>query len=166
MKCTPANSQLSSRVFIEGRSYFPELRPKNIFSMIMILCSMLLLKINSSSKKIMFFNGEFFKKICNRNSTFLLRFIHNMLKIVLFPWTTATMRIHLLSGRILNITTDGKRPYVKAKVNGYGRNFLYDTGASRTCMTMNTFKNAFPNGTPRKLRTNSRYKVLLKVELG
>ena len=78
-----------------------------------------------------------------------------MLKIVLFPWTTATMRIHSLSGRILNITTDGKRPYVKAKVNGYGRNFLYDTGASRTCMTMNTFRNAFPNGTPRKLRTNS-----------
>ena len=65
------------------------------------------------------------------------------------------MRIHSLSGRILNITTDGKRPYVKAKVNGYGRNFLYDTGASRTCMTMNTFRNAFPNGTPRKLRTNS-----------
>ncbi len=65
------------------------------------------------------------------------------------------MKIHSLSGRILNITTDGKRPYVKAKVNGYGRNFLYDTGASRTCMTMNTFRNAFPNGTPRKLRTNS-----------
>ena len=103
----------------------------------------------------MFFNGEFFKKICNRNSKFLLRFLHNMLRIVLLPWTTATMRIHSLSGRILNITTDGKRPYVKAKVNGYGRNFLYDTGASRTCMTMNTFRNAFPNGTPRKLRTNS-----------
>jgi Retroviral aspartyl protease./Reverse transcriptase (RNA-dependent DNA polymerase). len=75
--------------------------------------------------------------------------------IVLFPWTSATRRIHSLSGSILNITSDGKRPYVKAKVNGYGRNFLYDTGASRTCMTMNTFKNAFPNGTPRKLRTNS-----------
>jgi hypothetical protein len=26
---------------------------------------------------------------------------------------------------------------VKAKVNGYERNFLYDTGASGTCMTMN-----------------------------
>ncbi len=44
--------------------------------------------------------------------------------IVLFPWTSATRRIHSLSGRILNITTDGKRPYVKAKVNGYGRKFL------------------------------------------
>jgi len=116
---------------------------------------MLLLKINSSSKKIMFFNGEIFKTICNQDSTFLFRFIHNIMIIVLFPWTSATRRIHSLSGRILNITTDGKRPYVKAKVNGYGRNFLYDTGASRTCMTMNTFRNAFPNGTPRKLRTNS-----------
>jgi len=66
-----------------------------------------------------------------------------------------TYQIHSLSGRILNITTDGKRPYVKAKVNGSGRYSLYDTGASRTCMTMNTFCNAFPNGTPRKLRTNS-----------
>jgi len=102
----------------------------------------------------MFFNGEFFKKICNQNSVFLLQFIHNIMIIVLFPWTCATMQIHLLSGRILNITTDGKRPYVKAKVNSYGRNFLYDTGASRTCMTMNTFCNAFPKGTPRKLRTN------------
>jgi len=48
-----------------------------------------------------------------------------------------------------------QQPYVKAKVNGYGRNLLYDTGASRTCMTMNTFWNVFPNGTPRKSRTNS-----------
>jgi len=129
--------------------------PKTFFSMIMILCSMLLLKINSSSKKIMFFNGEFFKTICNQKSAFLLRFVHNIMIIVLFPWTCATMRIHLLSGTILNITTNGKRPYVKAKANGYGTNFLYDTGASRTCMTLNTFRNAFPNGTPRKLRTNS-----------
>jgi CBS domain-containing protein len=30
-KCTPANLQPCSRVFIEGRSYFPDLRPKNIF---------------------------------------------------------------------------------------------------------------------------------------
>jgi len=49
--------------------------------------------------------------------------------IVLFPWTCATMGIHLLSGRIFNITTDGKGPYVKAKVNSYGRNFINDTGA-------------------------------------
>jgi hypothetical protein len=31
VKCTPANSQPCSRVFIEGRSYFPDLRPKSIF---------------------------------------------------------------------------------------------------------------------------------------
>jgi hypothetical protein len=30
-KCILANSQVSSRVFNEGRSYFPDLRPKNIF---------------------------------------------------------------------------------------------------------------------------------------
>jgi hypothetical protein len=77
--------------------------------MIMILCSVLLLKFNSSSKKIMFYNGEIFKKICNRNSTFLLQFFHNIMIIVLFPWTCE------------------KRPYVKTKENDYGRNFLYDT---------------------------------------
>ncbi len=97
--------------------------PKTFFSMIMMLCSMLLLKINSSSKKIMFFNGEFLNAICNQNSTFLLRFIHNIMIVVLFPWTCATVRIHSLSGRILNITTDGKRPYVKAKVNNYRKKF-------------------------------------------
>jgi hypothetical protein len=31
VKCTQANSQQCSQVFIEGRSYFPELYPKNIF---------------------------------------------------------------------------------------------------------------------------------------
>jgi len=31
VKCTPANSQQCSPVFIEGHSYFPELHPKNIF---------------------------------------------------------------------------------------------------------------------------------------
>jgi len=31
VKCTPANLQHCSRVFSEGRTYFPELRPKNIF---------------------------------------------------------------------------------------------------------------------------------------
>ncbi len=77
--------------------------PKTFFSMIMMLCSMLLLKINSSSKKIMFINGEIFKTVCNQDSTFLFRFIHNIMIIVLFPWTSATRRIHSLSGRILNI---------------------------------------------------------------
>ncbi len=31
MKCTQANLQVSFRVFSKGRSYFPDLRPKNIF---------------------------------------------------------------------------------------------------------------------------------------
>jgi len=56
----------------------------------------------------MFINREFFKKICNKNLAFLLHFIHNFAMLVLFPWTTETDRINSLSGRILNITTDGK----------------------------------------------------------
>jgi hypothetical protein len=51
----------------------------------------------------------------------------------------------------VNKNSDSKRPYVKAKVNGYGRNFLYDTGASRTCIKLDTFKKMFPNGQPRRL---------------
>ncbi len=31
VKCIPANSQQCSRVFSKGRSYFPDLHPKNIF---------------------------------------------------------------------------------------------------------------------------------------
>ena len=51
----------------------------------------------------------------------------------------------------MNTKSETQRPYVKAKVNGYGRNFLYDTGASRTCIKLETFKKMFPNGQPRKL---------------
>jgi len=111
----------------------------------------------------MFINGKFFKAIGNKNSAFLLRFLHNFAMMVLFPLTTATNRIHSLSGRIL-ITMDSKQPYVKAKLNSYRRIFLYDTGASRTCMTMNTFRNAFPNGTPRKLKMNSIIDELYDAE--
>jgi len=103
----------------------------------------------------MFINVEFFHAICNKRATFFKQFVYDMLQLIFLPWTCATYHIHFLSGQILNITTDGKRPYVKANVNGYGINFLYDTGVSRTCMTMNTFRNAFPNRTPQKLRTNS-----------
>ncbi len=59
------------------------------------------------------------------------------------------------------VTEDNHIERIDASVNalawtqGMAFNFLYDTGASRTCMTMNTFRNAFPNGTPRKLRANS-----------
>ena len=63
--------------------------------------------------------------------------------------------INAVSSKIFNVNGDAKRPYVKANINGYGRNFLYDTGAARTCMTLATFKNAFPHGTPRKLQTNA-----------
>jgi len=74
---------------------------------------------SSTENKFIIINGEFFKKIGNRNLAFLLCFIHNFAMLILFPWTAATIRIHYLSGRILNITRDGKRPYVKAKVNNY-----------------------------------------------
>jgi hypothetical protein len=103
----------------------------------------------------MFFNGEFFKHLFNKNASFVPRLFRNMTQLALLPWTYTTYRIHSLSGQILHINNEGKRPYVKAIVNGYGRNFLYDTGASKTCMSMATFRNAFPHGTPRKLKTNA-----------
>jgi hypothetical protein len=59
VKCTPEILQQCFQVFNQGRSYFPELHTKNIFSMIMIL---LLQKINSSLRKIMSFNGEIFQE--------------------------------------------------------------------------------------------------------
>jgi hypothetical protein len=65
--------------------------------------------------------------------------------------------INAFSADIMNLNgdEDAKRPYVKAKVNGYGRSFLYDTGASRTCMRLETFNKLFPKGHPNKLFTNS-----------
>jgi hypothetical protein len=95
----------------------------------------------------MFFNEEFFHAICNKQATFFKQFVYNMQ----YPCLPNTLTLRKNTKQ----TTDGKQPYVKAKVNGYGINFLYDTGASRTCLTMNTFKNVFPNWTPHKLHTNS-----------
>ena len=105
----------------------------------------------------LFFNGEFFLTSPTLRP-FRKNFRKNLRKLNCFfeiPWNCSAFYIASLSGQILNISIDGKRPYVKAKVNSKGRNFLYDTGASRTCMTMATFRNAFPHGTPRKLRTNA-----------
>ena len=129
--------------------------PATFFSMLMTICTFFLLQVHTVSKKIMFFNGEFLSLFSNKRSTFIPRFLRNMTQLILLPWTCTTYHIHSLSGKILHINTEGKRPYVKAKVNNYGRNFLYDTGASKTCMTMATFRNAFPHGTPRKLKTNA-----------
>jgi len=52
--CTQKIWPQSSGVFNEGHSFFPELCPSNIFSMILTLCSMLLLQINLSLKKYVF----------------------------------------------------------------------------------------------------------------
>ena len=103
----------------------------------------------------MFVNGEFFEHLFNKNASFVPRLFRNLTQLALLPWTYTTYKIHSLSGQILQINNEGKRPYVKAIVNGYGRRFLYDTGASKTCMSMATFRNAFPHGTPRKLKTNA-----------
>ena len=89
----------------------------------MNLCAVSIATIKSTKKNLHFFNGDNNK-------------------------TTAPGVEELYN---VNENSDSKRPYVKAKVNGYGRNFLYDTGASRTCMRLDTFKKMFPNGQPRKL---------------
>jgi hypothetical protein len=89
----------------------------------MNLCAVSIATIKSTKKNLHFFNGDNNK-------------------------TTAPGVEELYN---VNENSDSKRPYVKAKVNGYGRNFLYDTGASRTCIKLDTFKKMFPNGHPRKL---------------
>ena len=49
-----------------------------------------------------------------------------------------------------------QRPFIRAKVNGYGRDFefLYDTGASKTCLTWATFNKMYPKHHPRQLKHN------------
>ena len=48
-----------------------------------------------------------------------------------------------------------QRPYVKVTLNHCTNDFLYDTGASRTCMKLSTFNKLFPKGHPRKLATSA-----------
>ncbi len=89
----------------------------------MNLCAVSIATIKSTKKNLHFYNGD------NKKTT--------------APGVEELYNV--------NENSDSKRPYVKAKVNNYGRNFLYDTGASRTCMRLDTFKKMFPNGQPRKL---------------
>ncbi len=97
--------------------------PNVIFSLIMNLCAVSIATIKSTCENVCFINGDN-KKNKNNNNEKLYS---------------------------VNTKSETQRPYVKAKVNGYGRNFLYDTGASRTCIKLETFNKMFPNGQPRKL---------------
>ena len=63
--------------------------------------------------------------------------------------------------KVFNIKGDNtKRPYVRAKINQFGRDFLYDTGASRTCIKLDTFNKMFPHGKPRMIKPDSAMQPL------
>jgi hypothetical protein len=85
-----------------------------------------------------------------------------MLSLIMNLCSVSIATINAFKEDIMNINGDKteeerltQRPYVKVKVNGQIRSFLYDTGASRTCMKISTFNKMFPNGHPRQLRTNA-----------
>jgi hypothetical protein len=67
-KCTQEIWPQSSRVFNEGHSYFPELRPSDIFFNDVDPLFHAFAANKLIFKKIMFLNGEFFRTICNQNS--------------------------------------------------------------------------------------------------
>ena len=85
-----------------------------------------------------------------------------MLSLIMNLCSVSIATINAFKDDIMHVNGDKseeerltQRPYVKVKVNGQMRSFLYDTGASRTCMKVSTFNKMFPNGHPRQLRTNS-----------
>jgi hypothetical protein len=97
---------------VKGASKSLTYAPNVIFSLIMYLCAVSIATIKSTKKNLPFFNGD------NNKAT--------------APGVEELYNV--------NENSDSKRPYIKAKVNGYGRNLLYDTGASRTCIKLDTFK--------------------------
>ncbi len=108
---------------MKGASKSLTYAPNVIFALIMNLCAVSIATIKSTKKNLHFFNGD-----NNKTTAPGVKELYNV-----------------------NENSDSKRPYVKAKVNGYGRNFLYDTGESRTCIKLDTFKKMFLNGHPQKL---------------
>ncbi len=78
-----------------------------IFSLIMNLCAVSIATIKTSYENMHLINGD--------NQT-----------------SSDKEKLYAMN----NEKSETQQPYVKAKVNGYGRNFLYDTGASRTCIKL------------------------------
>ena len=85
-----------------------------------------------------------------------------MLSLIMNLCSVSIATINALKEDVMNVNGDKteekrltQRPYVKVNLNGHTRNFLYDTGASRTCMRLDTFNKLYPSGHPRQLFTNA-----------
>jgi len=74
------------------------------------------------------------------------------------PWLQAILSIcaasvatlKLIPERIASLKGQNQRPRVLVGINDQvTKNFLYDTGAARTCLTLATFLESFPKGHPR-----------------
>ena len=63
-----------------------------------------------------------------------------------------------------NFNGDNVRPRINVKVNNTEQSFLYDTGASRTCMSTDSFFEIFPHGIP--MTTDSQTSPGLKDASG
>ena len=85
-----------------------------------------------------------------------------MLSLIMNLCSVSIATIKAVKEDVMNINGDEQeerrltqRPYVKVNLNGHTRNFLYDTGASRTCMRLDIFNKLYPCGHPRQLFTNA-----------
>ena len=67
----------------------------------------------------------------------------------------ATINAFKVDAMNINGDKNEERPYVKVELNNCTRNFLYDTGASRTCMKLSTFNKNFTHSHPRQLFTSA-----------
>jgi hypothetical protein len=55
--------------------------------------------------------------------------------------------------QMTSFNVDRIRPRVTARAGGKTFSWLFDTGASVTCMTAESFKAAFPHSQPRRVQT-------------
>ena len=70
-------------------------------------------------------------------------------KITICPDNSiAAINVEFFDSLMANFNGDNVCPCINVTLNNTEHNFLYDTGASRTCMSTDHFFHIFPNGIP------------------
>jgi Retroviral aspartyl protease len=75
-------------------------------------------------------------------------------QLILNLCTISIATCHKFLDRITPFNGDKIRPRLTAKAGGKTFSWLFDTGASITCMTKNSFDAAFPHQKPRRVQNS------------
>jgi len=75
-------------------------------------------------------------------------------QLILYLCTISIATCNKVLNQIAPFNGDKVRPRITAKAGGQTFSWLFDTGASITCMTVQSFHAAFPHSKPRKVQNS------------